>query len=288
MGLGCRVCLSAQPLPVALLPTHLPSHCGTPCPSRGASGPQSANKAAAFSVANGLWVTYLFLEQPRAEAAGPEDFTRSRGMTPRSSDSAGQSNNPAKPHSNLSRWKQTLGRGNSKVCAGKPRCRSSPAVVGSPPCKGDPCRVLCLARIAHGWQELPPLRKTEQQSLGQLQWVRAGSSKPGCRASAPPSPCGAGKGKRDAARSSSGARAGTVVIGSRSRRCPRQPACIKPVVTRTDDRNVPTCMSTCAMGTCKGGNQPRQEQGDQQLGTTCTPRQVPALRSQEAARYWWK
>lgn len=67
---------------------------------------------------------------------------------------------------------------------------------------------------------------------------------------------GSGKGKRgwrDAARSGSGARAGTVVIGGRSRRCPRWPGCIKPVVPRAGGRCIPMRMSVCATSTSEGG-----------------------------------
>lgn len=44
----------------------------------------------------------------------------------------------------------------------------------------------------------------------------------------------------------------------------------------------------CHQHVRRGGNRPRQEQGDQQPSTDCAPRHVPVPSSQEAARYWWK
>lgn len=49
---------------------------------------------------------YLFLKQPTAKAAGPKDFTPSRGDHPKSSDLAGRSRDPIKTHTH-SQGRQT-------------------------------------------------------------------------------------------------------------------------------------------------------------------------------------
>lgn len=103
--------IGSEPLSLSLSSPDLliPFHAAGPAPTviwgrarpRRTRGCKAQRKSAAFSTAKRLWDTYLFLKQPTAEAAGPEDFTRSRGMTPRSSNPAGQSGDPTEIHSPL-------------------------------------------------------------------------------------------------------------------------------------------------------------------------------------------
>lgn len=111
--------------------------------------------------------------------------------------------------------------------------------------------------------------------------VRAGSSKPSSRARLLHHHPGPGRGRRaGGTRSGSGARAGTVVIGGRSRRCSRWPRGTNPITPRAGSRNIPNV----SVHVCRGKPAEAGAKGPAAGHHRC-PRGSP---SQEAARYWWK
>lgn len=147
---------------------------------------------------------YLFLRQLPAEAAGFEDFTQSRGMSPTAltwlarAEALQKYTRPQPGEANYAEQ-------NPKVCTGKGgRCPKVSAM------QGQSCQQLSLfpAAMARSWQQQIPL---------------GGASLP------------------VQAASYTGTETGTVVKGSRKgrRRCPRWHRCTKPLVPRAGCGSVP-------------------------------------------------